>query len=61
VTDEEKQREEQKRDRAWDPVTRWNAIQEMISWAEAQLPPEKRRNRPRVHSSQLPLGQSAQR
>ena len=59
MTDEEKLREEEKRERAWDPVTRWKAIQEMITWAEAQLPPEKRRNRPRVHPANK-LSQSSE-
>ena len=44
-----KQREEQKRDAAYDPVQRWKHIQATITWAEANLPPEKRRNRPRFH------------
>jgi hypothetical protein len=44
--------EERKRDRAYDPALRWRHIQETITWAEAQLPPEKRRNRPRIHLSQ---------
>jgi len=43
-----KQIEERKRNQAHDPVARWKQIQEMITWAEANLPPEKRRNRPRV-------------
>jgi hypothetical protein len=59
MTDDQKQREEEKRDRAWDPVIRWNAIQEMITWAEAQLPPEKRRNRPRIHPANK-LSQSSE-
>jgi len=46
-----KRREEEKRDRAYDPVQRWRQIQETITWAEANLPPERRRNRPRVHRS----------
>lgn len=47
-----KKREEAKRDRAYDPALRWKQIQETITWAEANLPPELRRNRPRVHKSQ---------
>ena len=43
-----KRREEEKRDAAYDPAVRWRHIQETITWAEANLPPEKRRNRPRV-------------
>jgi hypothetical protein len=44
--------EEAKRERAYDPVKRWQHIQATITWAEANLPPEKRRNRPRRHPSQ---------
>lgn len=40
--------EELKRERNFDPVQRWKAIQELITWTEMQLPPEKRRNRPRI-------------
>ena len=43
-----KQREEEKRDRAFDPVVRWRQIQATITWAEANLAPELRRNRPRT-------------
>lgn len=39
--------EEAKRDAAYDPVERWRHIQATITWAEANLPPGKRRNRPR--------------
>jgi hypothetical protein len=42
-----KQQEEKKRWKAQNPAQRWLQIQEMIAWAEANLPPEKRRNRPR--------------
>jgi hypothetical protein len=52
MTDVEKQTEEAKRDRNYDPVQRWKDIQEMITWAEANMPEHLRRNRPRVHSSQ---------
>lgn len=45
---ETKQFEETKRDAAYDPVQRWRHILETITWAEANLPPEQRRNRPRV-------------
>jgi len=51
MTSEEKQREEAKRDRMYDPVLRWKHIQEMITWAEANMPAHLRRNRPRVHRS----------
>ena len=39
-----KAREEARRDRAWDPLRRWQALQDTISWAEAQAP--VRRNSP---------------
>jgi hypothetical protein len=45
--DELKKREERKRDAAYDPVQSWLHIQQTITWAEANLPPELRRNRPR--------------
>ena len=47
--DEIKRREEKKREQAWNPVERWKVIQKTIAWAEANLPPEQRRNRPRTH------------
>jgi len=42
-----KKQEEHKRDQAWDPQEKWRLILETIAWAESQLPPEQRRNRPR--------------
>ena len=42
-----KKHEERKRDAAYDPATRWQQIQQTITWAEANLPPHLRRNRPR--------------
>jgi hypothetical protein len=36
MTDDEKQQEESKRDRNWDPQMRWQAIQATITWADAQ-------------------------
>jgi len=42
-----KRREEEKRDRMYDPALRWKHIQETITWAEANLPPHLRRNVPR--------------
>jgi hypothetical protein len=42
-----KAEEERKRDAAYDPALRWRHLQETITWAEAQLPPHQRRNRPR--------------
>ena len=47
MTAEEKQKEEAKRDRMYDPVERWKHIQEAITWAEANMPAHLRRNRPR--------------
>ena len=47
--DDVKQREELKRERAWDPKERWLAIQDMIAFVEANQPPHMRRNRPRWH------------
>jgi hypothetical protein len=46
-SDSEKEREERKRDAAYDPVLRWQHIQDTITWAEANMPPHLRRNRPR--------------
>jgi hypothetical protein len=37
--------EHERRERAWTPLARWNAIQETIRWAEAQA--TVRRNMPR--------------
>ena len=37
--------EHERRERAWTPLARWNAIQETIRWAEAQA--TVRRNTPR--------------
>ena len=54
-----KRREEQKRDRAYDPVQRWLHIQQTITWAEANLPPEQRRNRPRVHRNERREGNTS--
>jgi hypothetical protein len=34
--DDLKRREEEKREAAWDPVQRWQALQDAITWAEAQ-------------------------
>lgn len=43
-----KQKEEQKREAAYDPAQRWRHLQQTITWAEANLPPHLRRNRPRT-------------
>ena len=43
-----KAEEERKRDAAYNPVQRWQHIQQTITWAEANLPPHLRRNRPRT-------------
>jgi hypothetical protein len=42
--DELKRREEQKRERCWDPAERWRIIQEMITYVESL--PSVRRNTP---------------
>ena len=42
-----KNEEERKRAAAYDPARRWQHIQQTITWAEANLPPHLRRNRPR--------------
>jgi hypothetical protein len=50
-----KKSEEAKRNKAIDPVARWKQIQDMITWAEANLPSHQRRNRPRISKkSQIP-------
>jgi hypothetical protein len=33
-----KRREEEKRERHWDPAVRWRLIQELITWADSQAP-----------------------
>jgi hypothetical protein len=48
MTPEEKRHEEEKRERMYDPALRWKHIQETITWAEANMPEQLRRNRPRV-------------
>ena len=45
-----KAEEERKRDAAYDPAQRWQHIQQTITWAEANLPPHLRRNRPRTRT-----------
>lgn len=50
-----KAREEAKRDRMYDPALRWKHIQEMITWAELNMQPHLRRNRPRRHRANRPL------
>ena len=49
--DQLKREEERKRDAAYDPGQRWIHIQQTITWAEANLPPHLRRNRPRRPAS----------
>lgn len=44
MSDTLKAREEARRDRVWDPGRRWQALQDTISWAEAQA--TVRRNTP---------------
>ena len=60
--DELKREEERKRDAAYDPAQRWLHIQQTITWAEANLPPHLRRNRPRTRGPEgqtisMPTGQ----
>ncbi len=49
ISSGEKEREESKREKMFNPAQRWKAIQEMIAWAEQNMPPHLRRNRPRTH------------
>jgi hypothetical protein len=51
-----KQSEERKRNRAYDPAERWRQIQRAIAWAERNLPPHQRRNRPRTRRPSLDTG-----
>jgi hypothetical protein len=41
-----KRHEERKRERCWDPRLRWKALQDTITWAEAQA--TVRRNTPKA-------------
>ncbi len=43
-----KAEEERKRAAAYDPAQRWQHIEQTITWAEVNLPPHLRRNRPRT-------------
>jgi hypothetical protein len=43
----EKENEEAKRERNYDPLLRWQHIQNAITFAEANMPEALRRNRPR--------------
>ncbi len=54
--DKMKREEERKRDAAYAPVARWEHIQRTITWAEANLPPHLRRNRPRQPSPRTRVG-----
>ena len=38
MMDELKKREEQKRERCWEPRERWRVLQETIAWADSQQP-----------------------
>jgi hypothetical protein len=49
-----KAREEAKREHVYDPALRWKHLQDMITWAEENMPPHLRRNRPRLHSGSRP-------
>lgn len=52
-----KESEELKRERAFDPVSRWKSVLGMIQWTEKTLPPHEVRNRPRVHRSHCVLNE----
>ena len=43
-----KQNEETRRESAYAPARRWQHIQEMIAWTEANLPEHLRRNTPQA-------------
>ncbi len=47
-----KREEERKREAAYDPAQRWLHIQQTITWAEKNLPPHLRRNRPRMRAGE---------
>jgi hypothetical protein len=47
-----KQAEELKRERAWNAAERWKQMQDFLNWAEANVKPEQRRNRPRWRDEQ---------
>jgi hypothetical protein len=49
-----KAREEAKRDRVQSSTLNWKQIEEVLTWAEAQLPPHLQRNRPRTHPGSRP-------
>ena len=51
-TNQLKAEEERKRNAAYDPAQRWQHIQQTITWAEANLPPHLRRNRPRTRNAE---------
>ena len=36
-----KREEEERRERCWDPIQRWRVLQEMIAWADSQLPVQR--------------------
>ncbi len=48
MNSKEKEAEERKRDRAYEARQRWLQLQQTITWAEQNLPPQQRRNRPRT-------------
>ena len=57
---DEKAEQEARRERMWDPKRRWQAIQETITWAEAQLaePRNSRANRLREQAEKLAGGRT---
>lgn len=52
MDEQAKQTEEEKRNRAYDPVARWAHYLDAIKWVEGNTPPEQRRNRPRWRDAQ---------
>lgn len=49
-----KKLEEAKRAAAYNPVARWQHIQQTITWAEENMPVHLRRNRPRTRPEAAP-------
>ncbi len=57
MTLEKKQLEEEKRERNWDPLTRWNALQATITWAEAQRTVQRNTRSSRLEEQARKLAQ----
>jgi hypothetical protein len=58
VDDSQKREEEQRRERHWDPLQRWNAIQATISWAEAQGTVQRNTKAARLAEQNQKLGRT---